>query len=163
MRALTVLYDSHCGLCRRVKDWLTEQPAYLALEFLAAGSPEADARYPSLDHARTLSELTAISDEGGVYRGEDAFLICLYALYDYRGHSLWLGTPSWRPVFRLGLSALEALRGTTACDGECGLGEFMPPARSNRRSSLRRAHARRSTRRPAYPTEGGTPSAGRAS
>lgn len=124
MRSLTVLYDSHCGLCRQIKTWLEDQPAYLQLEFLPAGSVEVETRYPALHRARTLTELTVISDEGGLYEGEDAFLICFYALYDYRSIAFTLANPLGRRVLRAGLWALELLRGTTLCDGSCGVPRF---------------------------------------
>jgi predicted DCC family thiol-disulfide oxidoreductase YuxK len=124
MQRLTVLYDSHCGLCRKAKEWLEGQPAYLTLEFLPAGSPQAEARFPTLNRERTLAELTVISDDGNVYQGEGAFLMCLYALYDYRAHSIRLASPFWRPVFRFGLGWVERLRGTSACDGACGVHAF---------------------------------------
>lgn len=119
MRSLTVLYDSHCGLCRKVKEWLEAQPAYIPLEFVAAGSDEAAARYPSLDPFDTQANLTVVSDDGQVYQGEAGFVMCLYALVDYRGWSLSFATPLWRPVLRLCLWLLERLRRTSVCEGAC--------------------------------------------
>ncbi|MGE0709781.1 MAG: DCC1-like thiol-disulfide oxidoreductase family protein [Planctomycetota bacterium] len=120
MRGLTVLYDSHCPLCRRVKDWLAGEPAYLALELVPAGSLEAEARFPDLDPLSTLGQLTVIDDEGGVYRGEDAYLMCLYALVDYRAWALSLAGGE-RRLLRLCVRALEALRGSTRCGGACSI------------------------------------------
>ena len=128
MRSLTVLYDDHCALCRQLKGWLELQPVYLPLELVAAGSREARARFPSLNPEQTLSELTVISDEGGLYEGEDAFLMCLYALRDWRGWALSLACPGGRPVLRLGLWLLEWLRGGRACEGSCGVPRFQNPS-----------------------------------
>ena len=97
MESLTVLYDARCELCRRVHSWLEAQPSYIPLEFVAAGSPEAWRRYPDLDHAATLEELTAISDTGDVYAGAAGWLICLWALRDYRAWSLTLSSPALMP------------------------------------------------------------------
>lgn len=117
--SLTVLYDVHCGLCRWIKSWLEAQPSYLTVELIAAGSPEATARYPSLDALETQTTLTVVSDDGRVYQGEAGFVMCLYALVDYREWALRLARPFWRPLLRLGLWALERLRRTTACEGAC--------------------------------------------
>jgi hypothetical protein len=77
MRELTVLYDAQCGLCRRFKDWLAAQRpgpngkgGVVRLRFVAAGSADARALYPGLDHAATLREVTVVADDGSVYVGD---------------------------------------------------------------------------------------------
>ena len=97
METLTVLYDARCALCRGVRSWLESQPSYVQLEFIAAGSPEARKRYPGLDHASTLQDLTVISDTGDIYAGAAGWLMCLWALRDYRAWSLTLSSPSLMP------------------------------------------------------------------
>jgi predicted DCC family thiol-disulfide oxidoreductase YuxK len=97
METLTVLYDARCDLCRRARAWLEQQPAYVQLEFLAAGSEAARRRYPSLDHAATLQDLTVVSDAGDVYAGAHGWLICLWALHAYRAWALTLSSPALMP------------------------------------------------------------------
>ncbi|HEV3027083.1 MAG TPA: DCC1-like thiol-disulfide oxidoreductase family protein, partial [Planctomycetota bacterium] len=77
---LTVLYDATCGFCIRCEGWLIRQPAFVELEFCAAGSREAARRFPELLASGTPEELTVIDDEGGIYRGARAWLMCLWAL-----------------------------------------------------------------------------------
>ena len=55
---LTVLYDERCPMCRRFQQWLANQPLLVPTDFVAAGSALARDRYPALDHARTLEEIT---------------------------------------------------------------------------------------------------------
>lgn len=93
MRALTVLYDSDCGLCQRVKDWLETQPKYVEMEFVAAGSRVARERFPGLDPEDTLREVTVVGDGGEVYRGAKAWLVCLWGLRKYRRLALDWSTP----------------------------------------------------------------------
>lgn len=83
---LTVLYDRRCPLCRRLKGWLGGQATLVPIEFLASGSDEARARYPRLDHERTMTVLTVVAGNGAVYEGERAWLVCAWAL------------PAWQPV-----------------------------------------------------------------
>src|SRR5258706_6602028 len=97
METLTVLYDARCELCRHVRSWLEAQSSYIRLEFVAAGSAEARQRYPDLDHAATLANLTAISDAGDVYTGAAGWLMCLWALREYRAWSLTLSSPALMP------------------------------------------------------------------
>ena len=100
MQQLTILYDARCELCRRVRSWLAAQPAYVELEFVAAGSAEARRRFPDLDHAATLDDLTVVSDTGDVYAGAQGWLMCLWALRDYRAWALRLSTPALMPRAR---------------------------------------------------------------
>ena len=100
MRALTILYDARCDLCCRIKVWLNQQPKYVDLAFLPAGSEEARYRFPQLDHDKTMTEMTVVSDNGLVYRGAKAWVVCLWALREYREWSLSLGSPELMPIAR---------------------------------------------------------------
>ncbi len=100
MDTLTVLYDARCNLCSHLRAWLEAQPAYVQLAFVPAGSQEARRRFPALDPAVTTSELTVIGDDGAVYSEAKAFLMCLWALCDYRAWSLRLSAPDMLPLAR---------------------------------------------------------------
>ncbi len=92
-RRLTVLYDASCALCRRSRWWLMRQLQVVPLEFVAAASTEARRRFPGLDPKETLSLLHVVDERGQVYRGEKAWLMCLWALDEYRGWSLRIAEP----------------------------------------------------------------------
>ncbi|MFL6258347.1 MAG: thiol-disulfide oxidoreductase DCC family protein [Thermoanaerobaculia bacterium] len=97
---LTVLYDDRCALCRRARAWLADQPKYVSMAFLPAGSNEARRRFPDLDHGSSLEELTVVGWGGEVYRGAKAWVMCLWALKKYRSASLRLSEPEMIPVAR---------------------------------------------------------------
>jgi predicted DCC family thiol-disulfide oxidoreductase YuxK len=84
--SLTVLYDERCPLCRRLRRWLGAQCTLRSITFVAAASPEAQARFPRLDHERTTRTLTVVASDGAVYESERAWLMCGWVL------------PSWQPV-----------------------------------------------------------------
>jgi len=92
-RRLTVLYDASCALCRRARSWLERQDQNVRLEFVAAASTLALQRFPDLDPAATLEEMHVVDEHGRVYRGEKAWLMCLWALEKYREWSLRLAQP----------------------------------------------------------------------
>lgn len=98
MKRITVLYDADCGFCTRCRWWMAQQPKYFDVEFLPAGKLEARRRYPQLEGEK--EELTVIDDQGGVYRGTDAWILCLYALVDWREWSIRLAQPGWKPLAR---------------------------------------------------------------
>ncbi|MFD0307080.1 thiol-disulfide oxidoreductase DCC family protein [Streptomyces sp. NPDC127119] len=94
VRGLTVLYDAQCSLCAFLRDWLVRQRQLVPLELVAAGSAEATRRYPGLDHAATLDEITVIGDAGQIYRGTAAWVVTLWALADHRPMAHRLSTPA---------------------------------------------------------------------
>ncbi|GAA3192967.1 thiol-disulfide oxidoreductase DCC family protein [Dactylosporangium siamense] len=107
---LTVLYDAGCGLCRTARTWLASRAQLVPLEFVPAGSDEARRRYPALDPAETLADITVVADDGGVYTGDGAWIICLWALDGYRGLAARLSRPDLRPTARRIVAAAAAVR-----------------------------------------------------
>ena len=119
---LTVLYDADCSICRTARRFLDSRPQLVPLEFVAAGSDEARRRYPTLDHAQTLKEITVIGDDGAVYVDDSAWLMCLWALDGYRGLAARLSQPHLRPLARRVVAAAAGVRDArTACGPECQL------------------------------------------
>lgn len=100
MHYLTVLYDADCAMCRRARAWLAVRPQLVALRFVAAGSDQARRLFPALDPSSTLKTLTVVADSGAVYRGEKAWVVCLWALRDYRETAMDLSAPEMMPVAR---------------------------------------------------------------
>lgn len=94
VRRLTVLYDAQCPLCTFVRGWLSRQRQLVPLEFVPAGSAAAQARYPGLDHAATLGDITVVGDGGQVYRGAAAWVVCMWALSAHRATAHRMTTPA---------------------------------------------------------------------
>ncbi|MEU0145422.1 DUF393 domain-containing protein [Streptomyces sp. NPDC006288] len=126
VRRLTVLYDGGCPLCVHLRQWLGKQRQLVPLDLVPAGSREARQRFPGLDHAGTLTDITVVGDGGQVYRGTSAWIVCLWALAEHRPKAHWLTTPAGRPLARATVLAAAKYRSVTArpCgspDGACGL------------------------------------------
>jgi predicted DCC family thiol-disulfide oxidoreductase YuxK len=100
MRSLTVLFDPGCALCRAARAWLEGRKKYVAMEFMGAGTAEARRRFPGLDPASTLKEITVVDEGLRVYRGEKAWLMCLWALREYRETALRWSRPDRLPYAR---------------------------------------------------------------
>ncbi|MGW0362121.1 thiol-disulfide oxidoreductase DCC family protein [Streptomyces sp. NPDC002990] len=127
VRRLTVLYDAGCPLCVHIRHWLLGRHQLVPLRFVPAASSEAWQRYPWLDHASTLREITVISDTGHVWTGTDAFIMCLWALAEHRPKANWLATPTGRPFARAAMYTAAGVRQavrreSAAGDGDGGLG-----------------------------------------
>jgi len=97
---LYVLYDFSCGLCSQLVQWMSDQPAACEFRFVAAGSDEARRLFPDFRSSARPEELVVISDDGAVYRGDAAYIVCLYALHSYRSVAVRLAQPGFRPLAR---------------------------------------------------------------
>ena len=116
VKSITILYDAACGLCTFAKDWIGRQSRLVRIEFLAAGSPEARRAFPQI----VPGELAVVANTGEVWLGNRAWIVCLWALRDYRNLAFRLTSPALlllsREAFvtvsrnRLTLSSLLGLR-----------------------------------------------------
>ena len=110
MEKLYVLYDPSCELCCRLKDWLLDQPAWIGLRLVPAGSPTARRMFPELEKIADQSDLAAISDGGEVYLNDNAWIMVLYALEEYRDWAARLTHPLLKPLARQAYAALSKNR-----------------------------------------------------
>src|SRR5262249_51191150 len=110
MRRLYVLYDSGCGLCTWARRWLSQQQAFLELVFIPAGSEWAARGFPEVARPGQVDELVVVADDGGVYRDARAWIICLYALVEYREWSIRLAQPLLLPLARQAFALLSKRR-----------------------------------------------------
>lgn len=153
VRGLTVLYDPNCRLCRGVRDWLGRQRHLIPLAFVPAGSPAARERFPTLDHAATLAEITVIGDRGQIFAGDAAWIACLWALAKHRGLAYRLATPAGRPFARAAVLVAAKLRASLTAagpealcaDGSCAVDAPRPDG--GRREHGRAARAPNGTHR----------------
>ena len=111
MKCLYVLFDADCELCVRCRNWLAQQPAFVPLVFMAFQSDEAQRRFPGIDALKPDEQLLVISDEGAVYRGAHAWIMCLWALENYREHAQRLSASSFTAACktRLRIALSESL------------------------------------------------------
>ncbi|GGW30585.1 hypothetical protein GCM10010503_02720 [Streptomyces lucensis JCM 4490] len=123
VRGLTVLYDAECALCTHLRGWLARQPQLVPLTLVPAGSAEARARFPGLDHAATLDEVTAVGDSGQVYRGSRAWIVVLWALREHRPLAHRLCTPAGAKLARGAVLAAAKWRGAQ-WQGQRGNGQW---------------------------------------
>src|SRR5262249_25124891 len=106
VKTLYVMYDAHCGLCTEVRNWLRRQPAYLKVHLLASDSEEARSLFPTLNGG----ELAVVSDDGRVWLGDHAFIMCLWALRGFRRWARRLTAPMLRPLARQAFAAVSEHR-----------------------------------------------------
>jgi predicted DCC family thiol-disulfide oxidoreductase YuxK len=108
VRGLTVLWDETCELCLRCRTWLGDQPALVPMRFVPCGSDEARTRYGSIPWLG--EELVVVSDDGEVWAGPAAFLVCLWALAEWREWSYTLSASALTPLVERFFQALSSRR-----------------------------------------------------
>ncbi len=109
IQGIPLLYDERGGFCCRSARWLSTQLRLIHLECIARGHPLVNVHFPGLP-PRSRAELTVVDDEGGVYFGDDAWLVTLWALMDWRLWSHRLARPSLRPFAHAAFALLSILR-----------------------------------------------------
>jgi len=107
MKKLYVLYDAEEDFALRCYAWLTAQPTVWPLEFVPFQAPELTARFAGIDDFRRRGPLLVVSDEGGVYAGPSAFIICFHALEDYQDWSFRLSAPTLLPLAQRAFNLLS--------------------------------------------------------
>ena len=134
MERLTVLYDGGCALCIRCRDFLASSEQLVPLELVrsdAAGVRERFGAIPWLG-----AELVVVDEMGNVWAGAAAFIMCLWALTEYREWASTLSSPLLAPFAERFFVALSSRRGRIAgwlrpgCDdASCRIPEQPRPPR----------------------------------
>jgi hypothetical protein len=103
VRRITVIYDSSV-IAPFTRRWLESEPKYVPIEFVPSRWIDA-ARVPAgLDPAALAEHLTAIDEDGFVWRDGKAEILVLWALRRYRRRALAIGHPSRLPFRRANLN-----------------------------------------------------------
>lgn len=123
-KSLTVLFDPGCSLCQSCKTWMLGQPTLVELRFVACTGEDAKARYGDIPWLG--DELVVVGDDREVWVGPAAFILCLWALADWREWSYRLSGTAFAPLaerFFLMVSAkrknLAAFLGHSCEGGTC--------------------------------------------
>ncbi len=110
MKCLYVLYDSQCELCVRCRNWLMKQAAFVPLVFIALQSDEVRKCFPGIVALKPSEQLLVISSDGAVYRGACAWIMCLWALQNYREHAQRMANPVLMPFAQIACELLSRNR-----------------------------------------------------
>ncbi len=110
MKTLYVLFDSDCGFCIRCIRWLSKQPKFIPMKYFPRAAAIVNEKFPNIIDPQKLDEMIVIADDGAVYRGTSAYIICLYALRNYREWALRLTSPILKPLARIAFSKIAQNR-----------------------------------------------------
>ena len=110
MKRLYVIYDATCELCRRCRVWLARQPAFVPLIFVPLQSLDLSRRFPGIERLHPEEEIVVINELGEVWQGGAAWVMCLWALCEYREWSQRLANPLLLPLARRACGLVSARR-----------------------------------------------------
>jgi predicted DCC family thiol-disulfide oxidoreductase YuxK len=110
MQKLYVLYDPRCELCCRLKNWILVQRSWIGIAVVEQGSEKARRLFPGLDQIAGLEDLAVISDEGAVYLNNNAWIMVLFAMVEYRDWASRLTHPLLMQLARQAFAALSRNR-----------------------------------------------------
>ena len=98
MNHLIAFYDIHCGMCCACKRWIQNEPAYIPISFVSYQSEKAHRIFPDIDSYNPAGEILVMADDGALYRGGKGWIMCLYALVEYREWAMRLAQPALLPM-----------------------------------------------------------------
>jgi predicted DCC family thiol-disulfide oxidoreductase YuxK len=121
VRALTVLYDQQCPVCRGARRWLEMHRCLVPVDFVPVVSQQAIARFPTLDQAQCRSAVTVVTD---------AWVMCLWAVRSTRHLALQLAVGRHGLLLRAMVNSTGFIRDLSTkhdCADRCNV--LPPPPR----------------------------------
>lgn len=107
MNTLYILYDDTCPHSLRHREWLAQQEPIVPLHLLPHRAEEVGCRFPGIEAHLTPREFTVISDEGQLWTGPAASVMCLFVLERHREFAERLTRPMLLPYARTALELLS--------------------------------------------------------
>lgn len=107
MNTLYILYDHTCPHSDRHQEWLGRQEPLVPLRLLPHRAEEVPSRFPGIEPHLTPRELTVISDDGQLWTGPAASVMCLFMLEQHREFAERLACPLLLPYARTALELLS--------------------------------------------------------
>ncbi len=98
IEGIEVFYDGRCGMCCSFHEWIARQPRAFAIRFVPYQSPEAERVFPGLGTLDPAREMVVRTSEGGIFRGAEAWVWCLYSCANHQETARRLAGPRLLPV-----------------------------------------------------------------
>lgn len=98
IRKIEVFYDGRCGMCCSFHEWINRQPRAYRIDFIPYQSPDAERVFPGIGTLDPAREMIVRTDEGEVYRGAEAWVLCLYSCANHRVAARKLASPGMLSV-----------------------------------------------------------------
>jgi predicted DCC family thiol-disulfide oxidoreductase YuxK len=107
---LFVLYDASCGLCSSFRTWLQGQHMQTPLNLVPLQSPTLEQQFIGIRAHHPEKEILVVDERGALYKGPAAWVMCLWALTEYRGLAFRLASPELLPFVQKVCTLLSSNR-----------------------------------------------------
>ncbi|MCW1887458.1 DUF393 domain-containing protein [Luteolibacter flavescens] len=98
VEGIEVFYDGRCGMCCSFHEWIARQPRAFQIGFVPYQSPDAERVFPGLGTLDPAREMVVRTSDGGIFRGAEAWVWCLYSCANHQAAARRLGGPAMLPV-----------------------------------------------------------------
>lgn len=112
IEGIEVFYDGRCGMCCSFHEWIARQSRAFPIKFVPYQSPDAELVFPGLGTLDPAREMVVRTSDGGIFRGAEAWVWCLYSCANHQTAARRLGGPKMLPVAIRACRVLAANRHT---------------------------------------------------
>ena len=95
---IEVFYDGRCGMCCSFHEWINRQPRALVIAFIPYQAADAEMIFPGIGTLDPAREMIVRTSESEVFRGAEAWVLCLYSCANHQAAARRLAGPGLLPV-----------------------------------------------------------------
>jgi predicted DCC family thiol-disulfide oxidoreductase YuxK len=98
IKRIEVYYDGRCGMCCSFHEWINRQPRAYSMEFIPYQAVRAEQIFPGIGTLDPAREMIVRTDKNEIFRGAEAWVICLYSCKNHQSAARRLAGPGWLPI-----------------------------------------------------------------
>lgn len=110
VKGIEVFYDGRCGMCCTFHEWVARQERAYPVVFVPYQDERAERIFPGLGVLDPAREMVVRTAGGGIYRGAEAWVLCLYSCVAYRELAGRLASRRLLPLAKRACAVLAANR-----------------------------------------------------
>jgi predicted DCC family thiol-disulfide oxidoreductase YuxK len=96
--SIEVFYDGRCGMCCTFHEWINQQPRAFAIDFIPYQAERAEQVFPGIGTLDPAREMIVRTDQGEIFRGAEAWVMCLFSCANHQVAARRLASPHLLPV-----------------------------------------------------------------
>lgn len=94
VKKIEVFYDGRCGMCCSFHEWIHRQERAFEIDFVPYQAERAEEVFPGIHTLDPAREMIVRADSGEIYRGAEAWVMCLYSCANHRAMAKRLARPA---------------------------------------------------------------------
>jgi len=98
VKKIEVFYDGRCGMCCSFHEWIHRQERAFQIDFVPYQAERAEEVFPGIHTLDPAREMIVRADNGEIYRGAEAWVMCLYSCANHRDMAKRLARPAMLAV-----------------------------------------------------------------